>query len=342
MKEFIQRYSPYIKFLLLYTLLFLIVTKLILFFLPFLISLAIAVVMKPVYDYLKRKFSFQPAFCATAITLLIFAVFLSLFIFLLYLIIRELIRLIAENKEFFSSILGSFNSFEKIYSMLLSGDMFPRVSGFAVSVVRIVPLLITFVIVSFVLTIFFLNHLSDLKRRFLIRLQSEKREKAASVLDNGYLMVRRFFRSYLILYVITFIEAIFIFFLTHTPYPLVFGLIAAVADLLPVLGPGAVYIPLSVVHMLRGDLLPAVTLLVFYLITIVIRQIIEPKIVSDAVKLRPVLIFSAVYFSVVSMNIWILFYIITLALLYRIFKASGVLSSVRARNAADPIETESI
>ena len=338
MKEKLERYSPYIRFFLLYTFLFFLISRWILFFLPFLISLTIAVVMKPVYDYLKRKFSFQPAFSATVITLFLFSVFLSLVSFLLFLIIRELIRLIRENADFFSSYLGNFTSFEKIYDTLLSGDMFPRVSGFAVSVVRIVPLAITFVIVSFVLTVYFLNHLSDLKIKILDRFHGNRREKLARILDNGYLTVRRFFRSYLILYVITFTEAVFIFYLTKTPYPLVFGLIAAVADLLPVLGPGAVYIPFAVINLIKGDWLTAVTLLGFYLITIVIRQIIEPKIVSDAVKLRPVLIFSAVYFSVVSMNFWILFYVIILALLYRIMKTSGVLFTDTSDEKLDPIE----
>ena len=76
MRDALNRYSPYIKFLLLYTLVFFFIAKLIVFFLPFLISITIAVVMKPVYDYLKHKFSFQPAFSATVITLFLFSLFL--------------------------------------------------------------------------------------------------------------------------------------------------------------------------------------------------------------------------------------------------------------------------
>ena len=338
MRDALNRYSPYIKFLLLYTLVFFFIAKLIVFFLPFLISITIAVVMKPVYDYLKHKFSFQPAFSATVITLFLFSLFLSLFSFLLFLIIRELIRLIEENADILSSYFDRFSSFETVYQTLLSGETFSRVSGIAVSAVRIVPLLITFVIVSFVLTVYFLNHLSDINKGLLDRLTGARREKLSLILNNGYRIIRKFFRSYLILYVITFAEAVFIFLLTETPYPLVFGLITAVADLLPVLGPGAVYIPFSVIRLIRGDILTSITFLVFYLITIVIRQIIEPKIVSDAVKLRPALVFSAVYISVVSMNFWILFYVIILALLFRILKTSGVLFYETKGNRLKPSE----
>lgn len=339
MREKIARYSPYLKFILLYTLTFIIITKLILFFLPFLISFAIAVVMKPLYDYLKKKFSFQPAFCATAITLLIFGVMLSLVSFLLYLIISELIRLMQENADFLSSFLSNFRSFDRIYQMFFSGDMLAKVSSAAISVVRTVPLLITFVIVSFVLTVYFLNHLTDLKNTLLSRLEETRREKVSLILHNGYSTVRRFFRSYLILYVITFSEAVFIFLLTESPYPLVFALITAIADLLPVLGPGVVYIPFSLWYLLGGDWLKALTILIFFLITIIIRQIIEPKIVSDAVKLSPILIFSSVYISIASMNFWILFYIVILALLYRIFKASGVFDTAGEVNdpSASPL-----
>ena len=99
------------------------------------------------------------------------------------------------------------------------------------------------------------------------------------------------------------------------------------ADLLPVLGPGAVYIPFAVIRFIGGEWFPAAAILVFYLITIVIRQIVEPRIVSSAVRLSPALILVTVYVSIVSMNVWILFYVMILALLYRILKASGVIGN---------------
>ncbi len=327
MKERIERHMPLIKVFLIYTVIFWIVTKLILYFLPFLIAVFIAAVMKPVYDFMKKRLRFKPSFSATVITLFLFSILLFIIGFLLYLIIREAVGLWNDNKEMLYEYLSRIDWFENLYQMAVSSDTLKRVSSVATSVVRIVPLLITFVIITFVLSVYFLNHLADIKAFISSKLSQENREKFTAVSENSYLTLRRFIRSYMILYGVTFAEAVFIFFLTGTPYPLVFALITAVADVLPVLGPGTVYVPIAVWYFLRGEYLQGITILVFFLITIIVRQILEPKIVSDSVKISPVIVLSAIYFSIVSMNIWVLFYVVILTLLIKILRASEIITS---------------
>ena len=137
-------------------------------------------------------------------------------------------------------------------------------------------------------------------------------------------MIRRFIRSYLILYAITFFEASLIFTLTGVPYPLAYAFITAVADILPILGPGTVYVPFAVFFILQKNYMTAVLLLLFFLLTVVIRQIIEPRIVSDSIKIHPLIILAAIYISLVCMNIWVLFYVISVLMLYRVLDAAGV------------------
>ena len=106
-------------------------------------------------------------------------------------------------------------------------------------------------------------------------------------------------------------------------YPLAFAFITAIADILPVLGPGVVYIPLAISFILYKNYLAGVTLIVFFLITVIIRQVIEPKIVSDGVKLHPLVVLSAIYFSIVSMNIWVLFYVVSIFLSFKVLDTAG-------------------
>lgn len=167
-----------------------------------------------------------------------------------------------------------------------------------------------------------------LKDAIVEKLDGKTKHNVNLLIDNAYLFVRRFIRSYLILYFITFIEAAFVFILTKTEYPLVFAFLAAVADLLPILGPGTVYLPVAVVCVLKGRYIVAITFVVFWLITSLIRQVIEPKIVSDSVKINPLLIFCAIYFSIVSMNIWVLFYFVLLFLAYKIMVESKLIDPV--------------
>ena len=329
MKEKILIYKPQIKFFLAFTIIFFIIKMLFLYLLPFIISIIFAVMMKPVYDFMKRKLSFKPSFSATVITLFIYGIIIALIIFIFIMIFRQAVNIFEKYSQVISDYVYNFDVFQNLYNMIVNGNsMFSKVSSMAISVFKVVPLVFTLLLITFVLTIFFLNHLVTIKGAIVEKLDGEMKYNVNLLIDNTYLFVRRFIRSYLILYFITFIEAAFIFILTKTQYPLVFAFLAAVADLLPILGPGAVYAPISVVCVLKGRYVVAITFVVFWLITSLIRQIIEPKIVSDSVKINPLLIFCAIYFSIVSMNIWVLFYFVLLFLAYKIMVESELIDPV--------------
>ena len=63
----------------------------------------------------------------------------------------------------------------------------------------------------------------------------------------------------------------------------------------------------------------------------ILRQILEPKIVSDTVKVHPLAVMGAIYFSIVAMNIWILFYVVLLFLVYKVLTQAGVLPSINEK-----------
>ena len=64
---------------------------------------------------------------------------------------------------------------------------------------------------------------------------------------------RKYVLSYLFLYFLTFCETCVIMAVLGIPYPLMTGLIAAVADVLPVLGPGMVLAPVAIYQLLVGE-----------------------------------------------------------------------------------------
>lgn len=333
MKAKLLRYKPLLLFWAIYTAIFLIAVRLAVFLMPIAVALTIAVVMKPLYDLLRRRFFFQSAFTATVITLLVFGVMAAIAGFLLYLIARQAVSLFETYGYLIEDYFSSPELFDHIREAVLTGNLIGTVSDVAASLFRVVPLMITFVIFAFVLTVYFLNHMHRLKRRLLRRIGEKHRGTVGRVLSTAYLLVRRFIRSYLILYLITFVEAVFIFWLTGVEYPLAFAFITAVADVLPVLGPGVVYVPFGIIFILQQNYLGGVTLLVFFLLTSILRQIIEPKIVSDTVKVHPLAVMAAIYFSVAAMNIWILFYVVLLFLTAKVLTLSGVLPDLRSIHA---------
>lgn len=315
--------KPRLVFFLCYTLLFFLAVQAAAFVLPFVLSLLTAVLMKPLYDYLRTKFSFRSSFAATALTLLVFGVIFAAIGIILFLAISQALRLLEDYRSVIVDLFRSPALFDTLKENIFSGNLLNTVTSVASTLFQAVPLGITFVIVTFALTVYFLHHLGALRENLLYR-AGEYSDVLGDVMRIAGDTLRRLIRSYLILYAITFAEAVFVFYLTGVEYPIAFAFVTAVADVLPILGPGVVYVPFAVTFILQKNYINGVILLVYFLLTVVIRQILEPRIVSDQVKVHPLVVLSAIYFSIVSMNIWVLFYVVSIFVAYRILNAAHV------------------
>lgn len=280
--------------------------------------------MFPVYNFMKKRLSFKPSFSSTVITLFLFLILLTIVFFVCYLIVKESYHLYINNKSIFDRYLRDIDYTSIMNNFDMFSGMFSKISDTAFGLVKIIPLSITLLLISFVSTVFFINNLPKFVYMLNLRFSEKNSEAFCAVVDKSCEIMRKFIKSYLILYTLTFIESVFIFSLVGLDYVLVFAFLAAVSDLLPILGPGAVYLPIAVVKAVSGDYLSATTLAIFWAIVVIIRQIIEPKILSDNIKIHPLILFTALYFSVVSSNLWVLFYIMLLSIAYKIFVEAGI------------------
>lgn len=323
----ILRHKRELIFLAVYTLAFMLISRFALYVMPFLIAPVIAVVMKPLYDYFRLKFNFRSTFAATVVTLLIFGTVFAVIGFLLFLILRQAVSLFESYSYLLDDFLSSPELYDNIRGALMSGDLLGTLSDAAAIVFQVIPLIIIFVVITFALTVYLLHHLGDIKDAILSRAGEDRRKKLEKVFSVGYMLTRKFIRSYLILYLITFVEAAIIFYLTGVEFPLPFAFLTAVADILPILGPGTVFVPIAVVFILQQNYFGGAAILVFFLLTAILRQIMEPKIVSDSIKIHPIAVMTGVYLSIAAMNLWLLFYVLLLCLLHKALTLSGVFGS---------------
>lgn len=277
---------------------------------------------------MKQRLSFKPAFSATVITLIVFACILALIGFVLFLLIKEAANLYFNNVSFFKSIFSGYNLLDVLRGLTMSDKMVSAISNTAVSALKIIPITITLIVISFVFTVFLINNLSKLVADLYNRVSDKNEQVLRNVIGNFKVVSKKFLKSYFVLYFITFVESLLIFWFIKLDYPLVFAFLTAVADIMPILGPGTIYLPIAVIKYLYGDIFSAVTLIVFWLVVVILRQVIEPKILSDSIKIHPLVVLSALYFSIASSNIWVLFYIILFVIVYKILVDSGVLTPV--------------
>ena len=78
-------------------------------------------------------------------------------------------------------------------------------------------------------------------------------------------------------------------------YPLLIALGIAFSDALPILGSGTVMIPWAIISAIQGDLKLAIALVILYIIISIVRQILEPKMISSKIGIHPIFTLIAMY-----------------------------------------------
>lgn len=104
-----------------------------------------------------------------------------------------------------------------------------------------------------------------------------------------------YLRAYSIIMLVTFGELYLGFTLIGVEYALLFAVITALVDFLPLLGVGTVLIPWAGGALLLGEYRLGLGLLVIYAVVCIVRQFIEPRIVGNFIGTHPVIALLGVY-----------------------------------------------
>lgn len=100
--------------------------------------------------------------------------------------------------------------------------------------------------------------------------------------------VARLGKAYIIIMSITFLELSLGLLLLKVNYAISIAMVVSLLDILPLIGSGIVLIPWGILLILSGNVPVGVGILILYVLTIVVRNIIEPKIIGDQIGLHPV------------------------------------------------------
>ena len=78
-------------------------------------------------------------------------------------------------------------------------------------------------------------------------------------------------------------------------YPLLAAIGIGFVDALPILGSGTAMIPWAVISAINGDIKLAIGILILFVIIIIVRQFLEPKIVSKHIGIHPIFTLISMY-----------------------------------------------
>ncbi len=88
---------------------------------------------------------------------------------------------------------------------------------------------------------------------------------------------------------------IFKFIGMNVKYPLLMALGIGFVDALPILGSGSVMVPWAIIAALNGDINLGIAIIVLWIIMSLVRQFLEPKIVSGKIGIHPIFTLIAMY-----------------------------------------------
>ena len=304
------------------------------FFMPFVIGWIIAMIANPLVRFLEKHLKIGRGHSSVLIVVLVlivvigalYLIFSRLFLEIAGLI-RDLPQMVEALQEELHDAASGLSRFllvlpqgvrdwfarlnENLGSAvgeLLQGIAFPTVTV-AGNVARSIPAVFVYAVVTILSAYFFIverEQILDLLHRVVPQGVWEyvhflKREMTRLI--SGY-----FLAQFRIMFVVAVILAIG-FLILGVNYSVVWAVLIALLDFLPLFGTGTALFPWAVVKLLSGEWPFAAGLVFLYLLTQVVRQIIQPKIVGDSLGVPP---------------------LATLFLLYLGFKVQGISGMILA------------
>jgi sporulation integral membrane protein YtvI len=162
-----------------------------------------------------------------------------------------------------------------------------RIPELIASIIRAIPstaiFLLTFLLAAFYLCADLSGIKNSLLRLFPIRWQERVGQGTHRLRELG----GNYLRAYFLLFLMTFVELLLGFTFLRLPYIVLPALLIALVDILPVLGVGTVLVPWGLIELLKGNGGRGGGLLALCAVVLLIRQLLEPRIVGKSIGLHP-------------------------------------------------------
>lgn len=94
------------------------------------------------------------------------------------------------------------------------------------------------------------------------------------------------------------------FWMMKSPYFLILGIALGVLDAIPLIGTGTFLYPAAVVFLIRGQAGIAVGCVLLDIITSILREVLEPRLLGEKLGISPIAVVAAVYLGVLLYGGW--------------------------------------
>ncbi len=150
-------------------------------------------------------------------------------------------------------------------------------------------------LVTLLATYFFSRDMRAIRDSWVRLLPGHYGEGTIEVGREAFKAFRAYLRAQLVLVSITTVVTITGLAVIGSPYAVSLGLLTGFFDLIPVLGPSTVFIPWIIYVLFTGPLIFAVKLAVVYAVVLVLRQLLEAKVIATSLGVHPLAVLAGMF-----------------------------------------------
>ena len=290
------------------------------FFMPFVVGWILALLANPLVRFLERRVKLVRRHGSMLIIIAALAIVIGLFYGASLLVYREMGSFLADAPEIYQSVIAEIenalqngrklaeyfpqnlqppllafsDNLDGLFGKLVSRAAEPTVQ-IAGHVAKSIPNLLVNMVIIILSSYLFLADRESIMRWLKEHLPAfvfryiEYMKRDAKGLIGGY-----FLAQFRIMCVVALILAAG-FLVLGVRYGVLLAFLTAILDFLPIFGTGTVLFPWAVVKLFAGEYAYATGLTLLYILTQVVRQIIQPKIVGESMGLPPLMTLFLLY-----------------------------------------------
>ncbi|HAA90279.1 MAG: Sporulation integral membrane protein YtvI [Thermoanaerobacterales bacterium 50_218] len=297
-------------------------------FLPFLVAFCIASILDPMITFLQTKIGLSRGW-GTFLALIIFLITVGGLLFLLVSnLIEELVKLSQELASYSEEIRNwNLDLFIEEFRLFLLNLQVPpdfvqeavgnvwKIFDFLKGAIGVIltrvfyfttylPRYFVLIVITFVATFFWARDYHLINASILKFIPEQWRESFLRVVGRLMSTLWGFLRAEFFLVTLTGFQSLIGLMILQVGYAHLLALLVALLDVLPVVGPGLLYLPWGVWAFISGKPGFGLGLLLLYGIIVLVRQFLEPKVIGQSIGLHPLTALAAIYFGLSILGVW--------------------------------------
>ena len=299
MKDKMIKYGYYIMIV---TLLIICTYVLINWLVPLFFSCLIVLVLQPLLEKEIKLLKIKNRLLVKIIIIINYLLFIAIIIMIIIFVIIQIYTVLELLPNYLSQLYDLLNqnhyiiNLTKYLDFIYSSSMSVITSissefiTYLITIVMKIPSILFDLVFMMIMSLFILLDYQRIDRVLI-----KKYQIIAIIIDTIKDVLINMFKAYFIIMIITFIELWIGFLLIRIDHQIMLACIIAIFDFMPILGLDMIMVPWIIIEALTNHMLIAFGLLITYMVIVITKNILEPRLLAKRLGINPLVSLMGMY-----------------------------------------------